>query len=74
MIKGVIIALIGVLMMSRVIADIWPFLLPGRLAAKLAEHAKRDRERSPVGYWFGRMLMMAIGIWIVIMGMMAISN
>jgi hypothetical protein len=74
MIKGAIITLIGVLVVSRVIVDIWPLLLPGRFGAKFAKEAKRDQERHAVGYWVGRMLMMAIGIWIVIMGMMAISN
>jgi hypothetical protein len=74
MIKGLIISVIGVLFISRIIVDIWPFLIPGRLGAKFAEEAKRDQERHPVGYWFGRMLMIAIGAWIVVMGMMAITS
>jgi hypothetical protein len=74
MIKGLIISVIGVLVISRIILDILPFLIPGRLATKIAEEPKRDQERHPVGYWFGRMLMMAIGVWIVAMGMMAITS
>ena len=74
MIKGLIISVIGVLVISRIIVDIWPFLLPGRLGTRFADEAKRDQERHPVGYWFGRMLMMAIGVWIVVMGMMSITS
>ena len=74
MIKGLIIIVIGILLISRIIVDIWPLLIPGRLGAKFAEEAKRDQERHPVGYWFGRMLMIAIGAWIVVMGMMAITS
>jgi hypothetical protein len=74
MIQGLIVSVIGVLVISRIIVDIWPFLLPGRLGTKFANEAKRDQARQPVGYWFGRMLMMAIGVWIVVIGMMAIIN
>ena len=74
MIKGLIIIVIGILLISRIIVDIWPLLIPGRLGAKFAEEAKRDRERNPVGYWFGRMLMMAIAAWVIVMGMMAITS
>jgi hypothetical protein len=63
MIKGLGIVAIGVLLISRIVVDIWPFLMPGRLRAKFGAEAKRDHERHPVGYWFGRMLMMAIGVW-----------
>ena len=74
MIEGLIISVIGVLVISRTIVDIWPFLIPGRLGAKFAKEAKRDQEQHPVGYWFGRMLMMAIGAWVIVMGMMAITS
>jgi hypothetical protein len=74
MIKGLGIVAIGVLLISRIVVDIWPFLMPERLSAKFGAEAKKDHERHPVGYWFGRMLMMAIGVWIVVMGMIAITS
>jgi hypothetical protein len=74
MIKGLVIIVIGILLISRTIVDIWPFLIPGRLGAKFAEDAKRDQERHPGGYWFGRMLMMAIGAWVIVMGMLTITS
>jgi len=44
--------------------------------AKLGAEAKKDHERHPVGYWLERIVMMAIGAWIVIVGVgvIGISN
>ena len=76
MIEGLGIAIIGALVISRIIVDIWPFLMPGRLGAKFGAEAKKGHQRHPVGYWLERILMMAIGAWIVIVGVgvIGISN
>ena len=74
MMKGLSIAVIGVLVTFRIIVDIWPFLMPGRLGITFGIEAKKDHERHPVGYWLERILMMAIGAWIVIVGVVGISN
>ena len=76
MIEGLGIAVIGVFVISRIIVDIWPFQMPGRLGAMFGAEAKKGHERHPVGYWLERIVMMAIGAWIVIIGVgvIGISN
>jgi hypothetical protein len=59
MIEGLGIAVIGVFVISRIIVDIWPFQMPGRLGAMFGAEAKKDHERHPVGYWLERIVMMA---------------
>ena len=73
--KALLIVAIGASLIIRIIVDIWPFLVPGRIGAKIAAEGKTEQERHPVSYWIGRILMMVVGTWVIIFGiLLGISN
>ena len=74
MMRGFVVAAIGLFIAFRAVVDIWPALMPGRLGLKIAGEVKKEQQRHPVGYWVEDILMMAIGAWIAIFGISEISN
>ena len=73
-IKTLVIAIVGIFIICGVIADIWSYVMPGRIGAKSGTEAQKAREQHPVAYWVGRILMMTIGAWIVTFAIMGSWN